>query len=331
MSQLLLIATAVWAIGLNGSAADRVPYVSPGNGVAKDRLVWGLRDGIRIGLHPNRGPAGLIRIYAPYLNQEYPRVVNFISVEPLVVGETRRGQSELETSHDRPGERGLTFRASSSLTEQAGKTLASGAIDPQTGRLHVFVHVERFRNGAKPIVECVFDAAHPHEIKLITHAAPDSAPMAQCILSATMGNYGQLRRLHLKDDAVVHATELWRPDETLDPLGFLPWRSFPTDRLARLPDGRYHVEISTDAKDPVKVRHDPGVKWWWKYEGRKAVHYWRAEADSQPFAAVNGRRTYWKSTARIPGGASFENFELNLPFRPGQRLWFGVRPDNNQP
>src|SRR6266852_1932948 len=56
--------------------------------------VWGIKDGLAIGLYPTSGPRGLIRIYAPYLGQRRGRVVNFIYIEPVVKGV--RGQSELE-------------------------------------------------------------------------------------------------------------------------------------------------------------------------------------------------------------------------------------------
>ncbi|MEM9479371.1 MAG: hypothetical protein AAGA58_06940 [Verrucomicrobiota bacterium] len=305
------------------------PFVYPGEGVPEDRPVWGLREGIRIGLHPTRGPAGLIRIYTPYLGQPYPRVVNYLSIEPMVVGETHREQSELEISRVRPGKEGLSFWATHSIEDSRPPSMpVRGRIDPASGRLHVFIHTEPFPNGARPVVECVFDPARPHEIELVTHADPEGKEMAQCILSATMGNYGQLRRLHLADDQSIHASTLWKDEDPLDQLGFLPWHTFPPESLTRLPDGRYHVELSTDAVDPVHVEHDPGVKWWWKYTGQKAIHYWRTEADAAPSVAVNARRSYWRSKSRIPGGASFENFELNLPFQAGRRLWFGIIPDN---
>lgn len=52
----------------------------------------------RVGLHPMRGPRGLLRIYAPYLDQPDGRVINYIAVEPIVRGDAERGQSELEYS-----------------------------------------------------------------------------------------------------------------------------------------------------------------------------------------------------------------------------------------
>jgi hypothetical protein len=44
-------------------------------------------------------------------------------------------------------------------------------------------------------------------------------------------------------------------------------------------------------------------------------------------ARVNARKTYWASQAAIPGGVAFENFELEAPFRPGQKLVFGITPE----
>jgi hypothetical protein len=42
---------------------------------------------------------------------------------------------------------------------------------------------------------------------------------------------------------------------------------------------------------------------------------------------VNGRTTYWGGNAPIPGGVSYENFELEAPFTAGQEFWFGVTPE----
>jgi hypothetical protein len=41
---------------------------------------------------------------------------------------------------------------------------------------------------------------------------------------------------------------------------------------------------------------------------------------------VNGRYSYWASSSPIPGGISFENFELKSPFKNGERFIFGVTP-----
>ena len=343
----LRVATAL-AVLWNGTVAnggqdtDRPPvahaFVWPGHGVPRDRPAWGHRDGLRIGVAPTPGPRGLIRVYTPYLDQPYPRVVNYLSIEPLVRGEEYRAQSELAASGVRPGRTGLHFEVRDHLRDDGHPDAAAsgdstdapaqGVVDGRAGTLRLFVHTETFPNGARPVIEIVFRREDRHEIELVLHAAPDSQPLARCTVSATMGNYGQLRRLHLRA-GVAAAADLWpgSPQELpLDRLGFLPWRTWPADRLVREPDGRLAVAGATDAADPAGVRYDRAVPDHWRYRGRPATHHWRAEADARPELAVNGRVTYWRSAAAIPGGPALENFELRLPFRDGRRLWFAVRP-----
>jgi hypothetical protein len=306
------------------------PFVRPGNGIADGTLVWGHARGLRIGLWPNPGPRGLIRVYAPFLGQEYPRVLNFISIEPSVVGQRGRDQSELQMSRDRAGKRGLSFWVTNQLESPRLSDVPVGEVTDDGKTLHVFVHTEPFQNGARPIVECIFRSKSPFEIEFVTHAAAarDSAPMTSCVLSATMGNFGQLRRIHLRDGRVESASDLWN-NEGLDRLGFLPWRTWPAAELGRFSADLLSVKIATDAPDPSAVKYAPDVAPHWRYVGEKAAQYWRADAELRPIAAVNGRKTYWMSQSPIPGGTAFENFELRVPFREGNRLWFGVVADGD--
>ena len=302
-------------------------FVWPGHGIPSDRPVWGHREGLRIGIKPTRGPAGLIRVYAPYLGQVFPKVVNFLSIEPTVKGQAKRNQSELEMSRDRPGQRGLTFWASNGPSPDVRpEQPATGELLGDGQTLRLFIHTEPFRNGARPVIECRFLRGHPHEVELVTHAADESAPMSRCTISATMGNYGLLRQIHLNNGRIISALNLWK-DEPPGKWGFFSWRSWPGKELERTSDGRYYVQLSTDVEDPSAMKHDPNVKPHWRYVGQKAIHYWRTEADAEPHVAVNGRETYWMSQSRIPGGMAFENFEFGMPFKPGRRLWFGVLPD----
>ena len=71
----------------HSSAPPRARHAEP---------TWGIQGGIAIGLWPNPGPRGLIRVYTPYLGQPRLTAMNFIAVEP-VVGQIR-GLSELEKS-----------------------------------------------------------------------------------------------------------------------------------------------------------------------------------------------------------------------------------------
>ena len=53
--------------------------------------------------------------------------------------------------------------------------------------------------------------------------------------------------------------------------------------------------------------------------GGEEFEYWRQPepVDADLAAVVNARKTYWMSQIAIPGGKSFENFELNAAFHPG--------------
>ena len=60
------------------------PWILPTH--AKSEPVWGIKNGISVGLWPTEGPRGLLRIYTPYLGQSFPQMVNYIAIEPVVGG-----------------------------------------------------------------------------------------------------------------------------------------------------------------------------------------------------------------------------------------------------
>jgi hypothetical protein len=281
---------------------------------------------LAVGLWPASGPRGLIRIYAPYLGQRYPRMVNFIAVEPVVNGV--RGQSELEIGSE-SGQSGLTmWTRDTPISPGARETSAPspGRIERRDGTevLTFYVAMERFRNGARPFLQVLLRADRPHEVGFRVYAADGGAPMEACVLSATMGNYSRLRRLWLCDE-VVDARKLW-PTFDPDPLGFAPWRSWGRGRLLRQ-GGDIIVAAGSDEADPARAHYDPDVSPHWRYEGKAATQYWRTTDAAGAMARVNGRVIYWGDTGRIPGGVSFENFELQVPFAAGQEFWFGVTPE----
>lgn len=289
--------------------------------------VWGVRGGIAVGLWPMGGPRGLLRIYAPYLGHPRGRMVNFIAVEPSLG--RGRGYSELEWSA-RDGARGKAMWSGDALDldprprkpwQPARGTVAEA---DGTETLTVFVFVERFNNGARPIVQIILRADRPHEVTFKLFAAKDSARMRACILSATMGNYARLRRLWLRE-RVVEAAALW-PRPPLDRSGFTPRREWSLDHLLRV-GGEVVVAATPNEADPASADYAPSVAHFWRYQGKTATQYWRAPAAAGLVARVNGRTAYWASRAPIPGGIAYENFELDAPFAPGQAFIFGVTPD----
>lgn len=292
---------------------------------AKSDPVWGIKGGISVGLWPTQGPRGLFRIYTPYLGQAFPRMVNFIAVEPVVGG--KRGQSELEKGV-KSEKRGLEFTSANTLQEAA-----KGTITPATGTtrsvagmemLRFYVATEPFRNGARPVVKVIFRSDKPHEVGFQIHSAEGGAKMDSCILTATMGNYGRLRRLWLKGE-VVDSRKAWK-DPPLDKLGFTRWRAWDRDRLVKQ-DGRVLVAATSDEANPAAAEYDASVPKNWRFEGKPGTHYWRGPDVPGVKVRVNARPTYWGGGGPIPGGLSFENFELEAPFEEGQEFWFGVSPE----
>src|SRR5262245_22476985 len=147
--------------------------------------VWGIKDGIAIGLWPTSGPRGLIRIYAPYLGQRRPRMVNYISIEPVVKGV--RGQSELEAGRIGKGN-GVAMWTADTLeavqTPREPAAPARGKVERVGGHesLSFYLATEPFRNGAHPILEVILRQDRPHEVGLRIHAAKASTKMDSCVL-----------------------------------------------------------------------------------------------------------------------------------------------------
>ncbi len=285
---------------------------------------WGHPDGIQVGLHPLRGPRGLLRIYTPYLDHPRDRLLNFLAVEPIPAGETKRGYSELEHSalDDAPGKR---FWSADRLEDDAPRDPtdpAAGVIEEIAGveRLTVWVHSERFDNGAEVSVRVRFRADRPHEVAVAGFRRPGSAELASCVLTATMGNFARLRRLHLRDRVATPA-ELW--PEFSGP-HFADHARFGVDELTQR-DGSVVVFATTDEVAPHQAVYADDTHAHWHYVGNRAVQGWRVEDPSPDLQVlVNARWAYWASTSPIPGGVSFENFEVLEPFRDGQEFVFWV-------
>jgi hypothetical protein len=330
-AKLILLATAAFAPAQHkpNDLAKPVPegrFLRPASSHPAEP-VWGIKDGIEIGLWPMGGPRGLIRVYAPYLGQKRPRMVNFISIEPVIGG--KRGQSELEVGL-RSKRAGLSFWTADTrhaVAEPREPTApARGRFERVDGVevLTFYLATEPFRNGARPVLQVMLRADRLYEVGFRVMADKRGTPLDSCVLSATMGNYGRLRRLWLADE-VVDSRKLW-PKFTPDRLNFAPWKAWPGERLLKVGAERI-VAATSDEADPARAEYDPKVPPHWRYQGKAATHYWRTKDAEGLVTRVNGRTTYWGESGRIPGGISYENFEMEAPLAPGQEFWFGVTPD----
>jgi hypothetical protein len=307
------------------------PWIRPSTSFPAEPR-WGHLDGLQLGIAPLRGPRGLLRIYAPYLGHDRMRLVNFVAVEPVPAGSTARGLSELEQSSldPVPGKRFWSADDPSDATPADPQRPARGVVDLDAdgvARLTVYVLVEPFDNGADVYVRVRFRADRPHEVALAAFRREGSAELAACVLTATMGNYARLRRLHLAQRTVTPA-ELW-PGFT--GTGFADHARFPLGELRR--DGDAAIVTATpDEIDLGAVRYSDDTKEHWKYTGTRAVQGWRADEPAEALAVlVNARWAYWASSSPIPGGPSYENFELYEPFRQGAEYRFSVEPMEPEP
>jgi len=295
----------------------------------KAQPVWGFADGIRIGIAPLGGPRGLIRIYTPYLEHEEFVTTNFIAFEPVDKEKKIRGLSELEWSKldDERGKRFWTGDTSQSPSFPDEYYPAHGVISTESGveTLTVYIFCETFENGADVYVRIRFTKDKPYEFELTAYATEESAELERFILTATMGNKARLRKLYLANGKSKESQKLW-PD--YKDSNFTPHDHTPLSEMIKDKDGGAWFVASPDEDNPAEAVYADNTHTHWKYKGRKATQYWYCPSPGTGLeGVVNGRYTYWAGKSPIPGGISYENFELTEPFRQGQTYIFGITPE----
>lgn len=276
---------------------------------------WGTEKGLRVAIEPGtfiHCPRGLIHVMYPTLPKGRYDLINFFAVEPIVKGQ--RGFSELE--HSRlDNKNGLRLSTDKPMGEikQAGKGVS---------RLVVPVSVEKFANGAHVRLELSIFSDKPDEVQIQVFTEPDSSPLDECIITATMGNKARTRILYLKDKP-IYSTETW-PDykDTF----FTPHTVHPASEFLQLKDGSLLAAYGNDEKDP-RLGYPAHGSEGWTYRGFPVTQYWRVlpGTDTKGMNAwLNGRFTYWGNLTPIPGGIAYENCELRAPWKDGQIWVFGM-------
>ena len=312
------------------STADS-QWIRPGK--ADDPLIWGRKDGIVFGL-PSigglPGPRGLIRVGVISAKTGKPELLNFIAVEPVVLGPgarfSRMAFSELELSRMDPGSRGKRLWVdpgpSVSSDSYRGNLGVLPNHDGPVERLSVRIDVERFTaNSAHVYLVASMDSDHPNELSLAVYRYDDSPALEELTVTATMGNYERLRQLWLKD-RVVKSRDLYG---TYTADAFTEHENYPLDEMLRTTDGDAIALCTSNEPNPSDVPVTGAEHW--RYRLPKLTQYWRIPAhDIEPDlrVRVNGRRVYWASHDPLPGGAAFENFEVRQRYQPGQVFLFGV-------
>lgn len=294
--------------------------------IRRDSTVWGARNGMVVGLWPaaienlkqgaNGGPRGLFRIGYEYMGLVYH--INYIAVEPVVNG-------KIEFSEISP----------SASDGKWGKLMWVSDTFNTADAVGMYVQIEKFANGAHPYLKLSIFRDRPEELCIEVFHHPDSAPMERCGITATMGNYSRLRKLYLQD-TVINSRELYAGYDGID---FIEKKPYPASLMQANKRGDYIIAATPDesfaelAAWPQQEAYM--MRWNWRYRPfYMLTQYWRKErsgADALLQVRVNGRAKYWNGGGRdpqhyiaIPGGPSFENFELREKYVPGQRFYFGL-------
>lgn len=318
-------------------------WILPGD--ESDSAVWGIRGGIVFALWPSEvepkagGPRGLLRIGHNFKGRTY--LINFIAVEPVVEGKMEFS----EISPSRVDKKVGKFMWAGDSKEEPGRfkpaAITKGNIthpepdNPEVEQLSLYIFMEKFLNGAHPYLKVTIRNDRPEEIGLQIFHREDSAQMDRCALTATMGNYSRARLLYLKD-GVVDSRNLYKG---YDDIHFVEKEEYAAGELLKNEDGDF-ITMVTSNESFSKLSSWPQdstyyENQWWRYRPfYKVTQYWRKESteyDSSLRLRVNGRVKYWSGASEdesdyidIPGGVSFENFEMREKYHPGQTFYFGI-------
>ncbi len=318
---LLWALVGLFWFSLSGAAS--ADFIRPAN--AGDPLIYGVKNGICVAVHPDAldsrgmgGPRGLIRV--GYQEAGKLHLINYIAVQPLVRGAT--GLSELERGAD--GMRGKTFWVGSSLTDGGiGTNGDIKGVVQQTAQgavLTFCLFVERFANGAVPILQVSLYESQPDRIQFRTYSGAGGSEMQRCDLSATMGNQSRCRTLWL-DPYAVYAPDLYAG---YGGNGFVELAPYRLSLLHKTVAGEIVVAISPDEFEPREIW--PLDSDAWHHDGSWMAQFWlkpKGSYDNSLQCRVNGRGKYWGGSIPLPGGLAYENFEIQETFRSGQETWFG--------
>lgn len=310
--------------------------------------VWGIKNGIVFSLWPygvednghryGGGPRGLIRVGHESDGKVY--MINFLAIEPVVNGKIEFSEispsavdgiwGKLLWAGDNPTPG--PYHPSAKTRGVVSRIDEEGTVAEE---LAVYIFMERFANGAAPYLRLSIRSDRPEELGVQVFHHENSTSMERCAITATMGNYPRLRRLHLKS-GIVRSEELYAGFDGID---FIEKESFPgTDMLEDKAGNLWAFATGNEPIAELLAWPDDSLartKLNWKYRPPfKLTQYWRKEkdeADPSLVVRVNGRARYWSGGSRdasrymrIPGGPSFENFELREKYIPGQKFYYGL-------
>ena len=157
-------------------------FFAPLSKYSRDAI--GHRQGIKVCRSSQQGLVGLICIQ-PSLDSTLgdQRQVNYhplgISVRPVLGNESKPEIPEAQATPDKPASLGIPISLRDTISPPAkydgvsvNELVTADAISADGTTMRLFAHYQPFASGAKPIVEVLFDVAHPDRVGFLPYAAP---------------------------------------------------------------------------------------------------------------------------------------------------------------
>ena len=334
------------------------------------RKMLGHRQGIKVGRSSQQGLEGLLciepsleSIFGDDSQWDHP---NFgVSIRPVLLNESTAMLSGGESKSMPTAGFGkpISFRDTIAPPEQYDTTsvnerVTEKAIDAKGDKMRLFAHFQPFESGAQPVIEILFDSAHPNRMGFLPHATTDSAPMIACEFTTQFNAQFFWREIELLPNPQEHSvaaaqtalpealSNLYPQHDFSEVMKVknggseqLPWRNIP---LARLPrtfpinslDGMLQLNLSTDVKDSSKVNFPRALANHWRYEGVPNRQVWylpesESSDESDPEIKVDIRATsvFPSTSIPIPGGPAIGNVRITVPMPATQPLWLEIVPD----
>ena len=329
---------------------------------------WGNREGIQIGNINSSDAQGLISVVpgfeARYVNpsQSY----NLISIRP-VVATNIDNDDEIDTPelpellqsfiNQQPG---LRIEIAKALdlpawyNESRGKRLDPLKTISQDGRtMRIFCHYESYRsgfpNGARPIIETIFDADHPNRLGLLPHQAVGSKPIKAIQIVTTMDARFRRRRMNLiVEGGDVKTIPLPKQDEASWKNGTdnepedQPDEAWQTIKLAQIPidesEQMRKLKFSTDVTDFTTATLPPKVDPKWAYEGVPNCQTWWLPLPGNKNSTGEDFKVEILQTntllpefppplpITIPNGPVIESVRITIPMPAIKPIWLEIAP-----
>ncbi|MDB4766234.1 hypothetical protein OAG71_00955 [bacterium] len=366
----------LWIAPANDATQPTPNFVSPPTPKFHQK-VWGHRQGIRIGVLNTTDSLGLINVFAGFeatmINTHQPS--NSISIRPFVeksadeIAEIENPQwldwPELQQSQmNLPAESkiGITSKPKlpdwykSSLLQQ----ISPHEVKSQDGKtMRIFCHYEDyfsgFPNGARPVIEAIFDADHPNRIGLLPHQAADSTPIKAIQIVTTMDARFRRRRMDLVVDGDAVETITLQKQEKSSKLNDVPgsyevggyqtddqWQTIeltqiPIDQSAQM----RKLKFSTDVKNFFEIDLSPSIDPKWAYKGVRNCQTWWLPLPDEAGQADQDFKVEILQTERLPsklpppsminisisGGPVIKSVRITVPMPAEKPIWLEIAPD----